>query len=50
MVKFAYKMQNILDVKSKLEDQAKTNFSAAAARLSQEEERLAELNRRKAWY
>lgn len=47
MVKFAYKMQNILDVKSKLEDQAKTNFSAAAARLNREEEKLAELNRRK---
>ena len=43
MVKFAYKMQNILDVKSKLEGQAKTAFSAAAAK-------LAGLNRRKADY
>lgn len=47
MAKFTYKMQNILDIKYKLETQAKTSFSIAAATLDKEEEKLAELNLRK---
>lgn len=40
MGKFSYKMQNILNIKFKLENQAKTNFSDAQARLDQEQKRL----------
>ncbi|MDE6208861.1 MAG: flagellar export protein FliJ [Lachnospiraceae bacterium] len=40
MVKFRYKMQNILDLKEKMEEQAKTEFSARAERLRQEELKL----------
>lgn len=40
MAKFIYKMQNILSMKEKLEDQAKTEFSAAGTALSLEEEKL----------
>lgn len=50
MAKFIYRMQNILDVKYKLETQAKTSFSIAAANLNKEEEKLAELNLRKLNY
>ena len=50
MAKFIYRMQNILDVKYKLETQAKTSFSIAAANLNKEEEKLAELNLRKLDY
>lgn len=50
MAKFTYKMQNILDIKYKLETQAKTSFSIAAANLNREEEKLVELNLRKRGY
>ena len=50
MAKFTYKMQNILDVKYKLENQAKTSFSLAAARLNQEEEKLEGLHQRRLAY
>ena len=50
MAKFTYKMQNILDVKYKLEKQAKTSFSLAAARLNQEEEKLEGLHQRRMAY
>lgn len=40
MAKFIYRLQNILDVKLKLESQAKTAFSMAAARLNEEEDKL----------
>lgn len=50
MAKFTYKMQNILDIKYKLETQAKTAFSIAAANLNKEEEKLAGLNIRKMRY
>ena len=50
MAKFIYRMQNILDIKYKLETQAKTSFSIAAANLNKEEEKLAELNLRKLSY
>ncbi len=50
MAKFTYKMQNILNVKYKLENQAKTSFSLAAARLNQEEEKLEGLHQRRMAY
>lgn len=50
MAKFNYKMQNILEIKYKLETQAKTTFSIAAATLNREEEALMGLNQRKVSY
>lgn len=50
MAKFSYKMQNILDIKYKLETQAKTSFSIAAAELNKEEEKLTGLKQRKLTY
>lgn len=50
MARFQYKMQNILNVKYKLESQAKTAFSTASARLLQEEEKLNHLKERKEQY
>lgn len=50
MAKFTYKMQNILDIKYKLETQAKTSFSLAAARLNREEEKLDRLHQRRRDY
>lgn len=50
MAKFTYKMQNILNVKYKLETQAKTSFSLAASRLNQEEEKLDMLRQRRSAY
>lgn len=40
MVKFRYKMQNILDLKEKMEEQAKTEFSAKTEKLRREELKL----------
>lgn len=50
MAKFTYKMQNILEIKHKLETQAKTSFSIAASNLNREEEKLMGLNTRKQRY
>ncbi|NLG04415.1 MAG: flagellar export protein FliJ [Clostridia bacterium] len=50
MAKFFYRMQNILDVKSKLEEQAKLDFAIANRLLNEEEEKLAALKKRKADY
>ncbi len=50
MAKFRYAMQNILDIKIKLEDQSKQEFSAARAALDEEEERLSALFDRKRTY
>lgn len=50
MGKFRYRMQNILDVKEKLESQAKNDFAIAAAKVREEEEKLAALNNRKKDY
>ena len=41
MAKFVYKMQSLLNIKEKLEDQAKTAFGLAKAVLNEEEEKLA---------
>ncbi|MGN0401033.1 MAG: flagellar export protein FliJ [Acetatifactor sp.] len=50
MARFRYSMQSILNIKLKMETQAKQEFSAAKAVLSEEEERLQELRDRKAAY
>ena len=39
MSKFFYRMQNILDIKMKLEEQAKNEYAIAQAKLNEEEER-----------
>ena len=41
MAKFVYRMQNILDVNTKLETQAKNEFAVQSARVAEEEQRLA---------
>lgn len=43
MAKFVYKMQSLLNIKEKLEDQAKTAFGLAKAALNAEEEKLENL-------
>ena len=50
MSKFIYRMQNILNVKYKLEDQAKTEFMLANQILREEEEKLQTLEKRKKGY
>ena len=50
MAKFIYRMQNILNIKYKLEDQAKTEFMLANQILRQEEEKLQTLKERKVGY
>lgn len=50
MAKFIFKMQNILDIKMRLETQAKTEFAEASARLNAEEQKLKELLTRKRFY
>lgn len=50
MARFRYRMQSILDVKEKLETQAKQEFAAARAALLAEEEKLRLLTERKTAY
>lgn len=50
MSKFIYRMQNILNIKSKLEEQAKMDYGLARARLTEEEEKLERLTERKEAY
>ncbi len=50
MSKFIYRMQNILNLKLKLEEQQKMEFAAARKRLDEEEEKLELLFGRKAGY
>ena len=50
MARFHYSMQSILDIKLKLEDQAKQEFANAKAALDQEEERLDHLIQRRKGY
>ena len=46
MVKFSYKMQNILNIKFKLENQAKTGLANAMAKLEEEKQKLLLLQRK----
>lgn len=50
MAKFIYTMQNILDIKYKLEEQQKTAFSLARHKLTKEEQKLEALNMKKMNY
>ena len=50
MSKFIYRMQNILNIKYKLEDQAKIEFMLANQTLREEEEKLQNLKNRKSGY
>lgn len=51
MAKFFYKMQNILDIKYKLEESAKQEYAEARVALTREEEKLAVMqNRRQGYY
>ncbi len=43
MAKFRYRMQNILDVKRKLEEQEKINYGLANAKLEEEKKKLRKL-------
>ena len=50
MAKFIYKMQNILDIKLKLEDQARTAYGNAVTQLEEEEKILKRIEDRKTGY
>lgn len=50
MAKFIFKMENILSIKYKLEDQAKAEYGLEIAKLREEEEKLKRLEQRKEEY
>ncbi len=50
MTKFVYKMENILSIKYKMEDQAKTAYGAARMKLTEEEEKLLVLKQKAVLY
>lgn len=50
MARFRYTMQNILDIKLKMEDQARQDFSTARNALDEEEKKLGALVARKRTY
>lgn len=50
MAKFTYRMQSILDIKYKLEEQEKTAFGLASRRLAEENEKLQQLMLRRINY
>lgn len=50
MAKFIYRMQSILNIKEKLEEQARMEFAQANMRLMAEEEKLQQLQDRKTLY
>lgn len=50
MAKFTYRMQNILDIKIKLENQEKSALSVANAKLAEEREKLQKILIRRADY
>ena len=50
MAKFVYRMENILNIKYKLEEQAKQVYMAVRVRLNEEEEKLNALQNRKQEY
>ena len=50
MAKFTYRMQNILDIKIKMENQAKIAYSLANAKLAEEQEKLQQIVLRRAGY
>ncbi|MCM1183877.1 MAG: flagellar export protein FliJ [Roseburia sp.] len=50
MAVFRYKMQGILDIKEKLETEAKQEFAQANMRLENEKQKLIELQKRRSFY
>lgn len=50
MAKFIYRMQSILNIKEKMESQAKNEFARARQRLNEEEEKLQMLTERRLFY
>lgn len=50
MARFRYALQSILDIKEKLETQAKQNFAQAQGLLAEEEQKLTDLEERKRFY
>lgn len=50
MAKFYYRMQNILDIKYKLEEQAKQEFAQAQTRYQQEQQKLFQIQTRRQRY
>ena len=50
MAKFVYKMQSLLNIKEKLEEQEKTAYGLARAALNEEESKLAEFIAKKNFY
>ena len=50
MAKFVYRMQNILEIKDKLETQAKMRYAQARAKLNEEEAKMEALKRRRTSY
>lgn len=50
MAKFRYRMQNILDIKEKMENQAKTAYGVANAKLATEQQKLQDILIRRAGY
>lgn len=50
MAKFVYRMQSILDIKYKLEEQERTAYSIANGKLAEENQKLQELLIRRAGY
>lgn len=50
MAKFIYRMQNILNIKEKLETQARNEFAESQARLNEELDKLDQIIKRKASY
>ncbi len=50
MARFRYSLQSILDIKVKMETQARQEFSAARGALDDEEEKLEALQHRKGFY
>ena len=50
MTKFSFRLESILQIKIKLEEQAKMEFAAAKMRLNEEEDKLQTLKDRKEAY
>ena len=50
MAKFVYRMQNILEIKDKMETQAKMQYAQARAKLNEEEAKMEALKRRRTSY
>ncbi len=50
MAKFVYRMQNILELKQKIEEQEKANFGMAVSRFNEEQQKLKDLMIKQAGY